>query len=681
MDPQQPQMQDAVPQQELPRSRKKWIIIGIIAIVVLVLIKLVIFNGTDQRKAFGMAEVSLTFSDCKEALKTGQLGGTDVNFDEVTVARQIFRDGNSEYLINKIPCRLRDVQSLFMDTGMGRSSYSMMEQGKIDKILSSHPEDRRAVFEEAAGITKFKFQKKEAIRKLEYTEINLVRVSDIIKEVKRQIHSLQRQASKARRYQALSAEIKFFDAQLSRYEFEKIQSSIQGLERSAEELRTKADDIRLEVEAGEGGITHLREQLTLAEDSRQEIFQKQRDLQSEIERQESRIRMNADRISEMEASIQVTEKQVDGARSRSIEFQSKLGGCRATLQRSNEELQLQVEKLEEAQRLFQEADRAEKECASVIQQLQGVLLRLEGGLANFRNQIATLEKYQKDIVLRIQKTGGERSIVLDEKQKLSQRLESLRTDAVREAEYQSQLLSSRVIEEQRILSEKTSRRDVLLQLQKTYEGYSEGAQALLRQRDEASKDANDRNRILGSLVNFIEVEPRFSIAIEAGLGQILQSIVVSEFQTVLGLVEKLRNQDLGGALFAIQEATFPSSSSSFHRDILEGAICWAEDVVCSQPSVAPLIKKLLADSVIIQDLAKAIELSKIHPGITFLTIDGDILNDHGILSAGSRKTSPLQLIGRRNEIISLEAAGKEDFFESSTFIAVGRLFLSESYSQ
>ncbi len=159
----------------------------------------VIFNGTDVRKPVGFAEVSLTFTDCSQEL--------GVDWHDVRVTRRVYRDGNSDYLLNKTLCRLKDIQSLFADTGVARSAYSMMEQGKIDLILSSRPEDRRTVFEEAAGITKYRTQKREALRKLEATEANLLRIGDIIKEVKRQIGSLQRQAGKARRYQ--SAPVRF----------------------------------------------------------------------------------------------------------------------------------------------------------------------------------------------------------------------------------------------------------------------------------------------------------------------------------------------------------------------------------------------------------------------------------------------------------------------------------------
>jgi chromosome segregation protein len=148
----------------------------------------VIFNGSDTRKPVGFAEVSLTFTDCAKELA--------VDWHDVRVTRRVYRDGNSEYFLNKTTCRLRDIQNLFADTGIARAAYSMMEQGKIDMVLSSRPEDRRAVFEEAAGITKYKTQKREALRKLEATEANLLRIGDVIKEVKRQIGSLQRQAAR-----------------------------------------------------------------------------------------------------------------------------------------------------------------------------------------------------------------------------------------------------------------------------------------------------------------------------------------------------------------------------------------------------------------------------------------------------------------------------------------------------
>src|SRR5574339_718855 len=214
----------------------------------------VIFNGTDGRKPLGMAEVSLTIGGVDE--EQLRAAGVEIAFNEVTVTRRVFRDGGSEYFINKTACRLKDIQQLFMSTGVGRTSYSIMAQGNITQILSSKPEDRRMVFEEAAGITKFKAQKKEALRKLEYTDQNLLRVADLVREVKRQIGSLQRQAGKARRYKQLSQELQHLDTQLARHQFDVFQTEIHERSTRAENLRndiekSSADVLRCEDEIAE----------------------------------------------------------------------------------------------------------------------------------------------------------------------------------------------------------------------------------------------------------------------------------------------------------------------------------------------------------------------------------------------------------------------------------------------
>src|SRR5260221_5254352 len=195
----------------------------------------IIFNGPDGRKPLGMAEVSLTIGGVDE--ENLHAAGVEMAYNEVTLTRRVFRDGGSEYFINKTPCRLKDIQQLFMGTGVGRTSYSIMAQGNITQILSSKPEDRRLIFEEAAGITKYKAQKKEALRKLEYTEQNLVRLEDLFLEVKSQIGSLQRQAGKARRHKQISQELQHLDTQLARHQFDVLQTEIREREASIERLR------------------------------------------------------------------------------------------------------------------------------------------------------------------------------------------------------------------------------------------------------------------------------------------------------------------------------------------------------------------------------------------------------------------------------------------------------------
>src|SRR5437773_2332059 len=265
----------------------------------------VIFNGTDTRKPVGLAEVSLTFSDCETEL--------GIDWHDVRVTRRVYRDGNSEYLLNKTPCRLRDIQNLFADTGVARAAYSMMEQGKIDMILSSRPEDRRAVFEEAAGITKYKSQKREALRKLEATEANLLRIGDVIKEVKRQIGSLQRQAGKARRYQALHADLRVIESHYSRKQLDVLEGDLSDCHKEIERLTQSEAAKREKIDNSENALTEERRALDKIDieiaDSRAEVQR----LESEIAAHRSRIEFNRLRAEEFTELVERAQRDIGNA--------------------------------------------------------------------------------------------------------------------------------------------------------------------------------------------------------------------------------------------------------------------------------------------------------------------------------------------------------------------------------
>ncbi len=259
----------------------------------------VIFSGTDGRKPLGMAEVSLTIGGVDgEHLHAA---GVEMAYSEVTLTRRVFRDGVSEYFINKTPCRLRDIQQLFMGTGVGRTSYSILAQGNITQILSSKPEERRMIFEEAAGITKYKAQKKEALRKLEYTEQNLLRVADLVREVKRQIGSLQRQAGKARRYRQLSQGLQHLDTQLARHQFDLLQAEIDERQTAAEQLRNEIEASSATMLRCEDEITDLRQRLAELERQIGALQQRGLELKGEADRHESRIQFNEERLREFAA--------------------------------------------------------------------------------------------------------------------------------------------------------------------------------------------------------------------------------------------------------------------------------------------------------------------------------------------------------------------------------------------
>jgi chromosome segregation protein len=366
----------------------------------------VIFNGTDGRKPMGMGEVSLTLGGVGE--ENLRAAGVEVSYDEVTLTRRIFRDGGSEYFLNRTPCRLKDIQQLFMGTGIGRTSYSILAQGHITQILSSKPEDRRMIFEEAAGITKFKSQKKESLRKLEYTEQNLLRVADLIREVKRQIGSLQRQAGKAKRYKQISQELQHLDTQLARHQFDVLQSEISEKNSAVEKLRNEIEQGSSDVLRFENEIAQLRERLSELEHEVAAQQQRGLELKGEIERHESRIHFNGERLREIADQNSKALNEITQAEER----------CRA----AQEESAAISEKLSGAEKALAEHKLALERKQFVLGEIENDLKRLQGDLrdaqaaafgvaqdlSRIRNEITALDLQKQGNVVRLEKLSAEK---------------------------------------------------------------------------------------------------------------------------------------------------------------------------------------------------------------------------------------------------------------------------------
>ena len=304
----------------------------------------VVFNGTDTRKPLGLAEVSITFADCEKEL------GTD--YHEVTITRRVYRDGSGEYLINKQPSRLKDVQHLFMGTGIGTSSYSVMAQGQIDAILSSKPEDRRAVFEEAAGITKFKADRKEALRKIEQTEQNLLREADVLREMKRQIASLQRQVGKAQKYKELRDQLRGLDIYVSR---QKIHSFDQELEQNAlnrNEIEKAIAEAQEVVAEAEQSAQDLHQQVHALEDRLQQLAAEQASAEGAYQRSREVIGVNATRVEEYRSYIARDRAEIEGSRRvlAEVQMQSESLGQKTRL--LNDSLEAARESLALAEKEF-----------------------------------------------------------------------------------------------------------------------------------------------------------------------------------------------------------------------------------------------------------------------------------------------------------------------------------------
>jgi len=380
----------------------------------------VIFNGTDGRKPLGMAEVSLTVGGVDE--ENLKASGVEIAYNEVTLTRRVFRDGGSEYFLNKTPCRLKDIQQLFMGTGVGRTSYSIMAQGNITQILSSKPEDRRLVFEEAAGITRFKAQKREALRKLETTEQNLLRVADLIREVKRQIGSLQRQAGKARRYRQYMQELQHLETQLARHQYDALVAEIAQRRTQAEALRNEFEGCANSVLQTETEIAQLRESLVGLEHEISQAQQRGLQLKAEVERHESQIHYNEERIREMAAQHEKSLADIAQSDERRVASEKELEDVRARLEASETRLVSLRDEMRargEAMTAVESQLRGHQEA---LRQAQNEVFGAGQQLSRVRNEITSLDLQTQGNSVRMEKLSTEKVQLEEERVGLEQRL-------------------------------------------------------------------------------------------------------------------------------------------------------------------------------------------------------------------------------------------------------------------
>lgn len=530
----------------------------------------VIFNGTDGRKPLGMAEVSLTIGGVDQ--ENLRAAGVEVAYNEVTVTRRVFRDGGSEYFINKTGCRLKDIQQLFMGTGVGRTSYSIMAQGNITQILSSKPEDRRLIFEEAAGITKYKAQKKEALRKLEHTEQNLLRVADLVREVKRQIGSLQRQAGKARRYKQISTELQHLDTQLARHQYDVLTCDIRERELTADNLRDEIERTSASVMKSEDEISQLRGRLSELEHEIGLLQQRGLELKGESDRHESRINFNEERLRELEAQNAKALGDLTQAEERKLVAEQELSVVTEQLAAAEASLQEQKETLAERQNALRGVEDDLRRQQEALRQAQSAVFSAAQDLARARNEINALDLQKQGNVVRLEKLSAEKIQLEEERVRLETRLQEFAADveaekldvatqrgSVEERQQRLKQIQEELTRTARELdqllqkqAEKRSRLNVLEQLQSDHEGFSAGSLAALKQ----SQD------VLGSLADRIRVPNQFVAAIETALGHHLQLVLTHQPGTAQQILADLNANKRGRASIAALSLTEPRESQA-----------------------------------------------------------------------------------------------------------------------
>ncbi len=628
----------------------------------------VIFNGSENRKPLGMAEVSLTFGDCEGTLQT--------EYNEITITRRLFRDGSSEYEINKQPCRLRDIQQTFMDTGIGRSSYSIMEQGKIDLILSARPEDRRAIFEEAAGITRYKSQRKEALRKLEHAEANSTILDTQIQEVSRQLGSLQRQASKAKRYQELLEELKGLELKLGKHQFDEIQLELSQYQAQLLDSSSQQTSFEQQIEGQEAGLNQVRLEVEELERSIAGL----RDLQ------------NNHRITQ-EKAIQ----RIQNNESRIVEYQQLQEQAQVELASVDEKIRIQEEslqhlgtQLEELQFIVQNTESAcvekEESFRTIDQKRQTIdlqrsaklesLNQLQNKLHLIREQTAALELQQRNFLFRLENLKTEQGL-LDQRHQANEARRLEVETLLRSTEENLQSLKSRrsSISEslQSIQGEFKGAQQLLDQSKKAFHSKEAQKSALSEIVQKRSKVSPDLQQVLtdiqtsefslqlsGLLSDHFQVHSGFEKAISLLLGENAQALILENLDQAQPLIQSLHSREMKQVTLALRNISRPYTTTLLHES--SHALLKIE----AHTEILPLLKSLLEYSFVTESIDEALALKQRYPEATIATVHGDLITAQGFIKVGCHDAATYDLFLRQNEIrvIDLELNDLRVHFEA-----------------
>ena len=620
----------------------------------------VIFEGADTRKAAQFSEVALLLTDCEK-----QLGS---EFHEIEITRRVARDGAGEYYFNGQPCRLKDIHKLFMDTGVGRTSYSIMAQGQIDQILSSKPEERRVVFEEAAGISKYKSQRREAMAKLTLTEQNLARVSDVINEVARQIGTLKRQAAKAMRFKRLSFRLRQLALAHGGFQHHQLSAVLGDLDGRVAALRTAAETRRALLEENSGSLEEnkaARSSLNQrVQDAQQSVF----DLRTQKEQAENQAQMaqvkragleerivsSTDDLAELEMQLRELASQVDtGAQDKQMQL-SMLGSSDAVFQDRNRELAITEGEMTKAEqqlnqdkfRLLQlesavARHRTESSSLEVdARTSQNKFDQLSSELAQLREAVEAAMQALNDVRARVEEARVEQSRSNNEAQAAQAALQAA-THAFREAQRKLQDID-------RSLAQKTARLKLLQQLQEKWEGFGEGAKALLQGRMAATLCDQKFTPITQGL----EMRPEYSKALEALLGASVEAITVSDLATARKILAQLEGEQIGSVCLQVADFTGAPTESALPPGLRPASEAVA-NLDPTHPAASVLSACYLAD-----DLGAFLEYWKANPSFSFLmvaTAKGDLVDRRGLIFGGYHKKPANSIVQRE---VDLRETGK-----------------------
>jgi len=612
----------------------------------------VIFNGSVGRKPLGIAEVSLTLSNPENFLP--------LEYSEVTITRRVFRSGESEYFINRTPCRLRDIKELFMDTGIGTEAYSLIGQGKIDLVLSSKPDDRRYLFEEVAGITRYKERKRTALRKLEATEQNLIRVSDIVSEVKRQIGSLKRQVRKAERYQETFEGLKELEIKSALAEWSRMKEEEALSLEEAKRVKDEREKLSANLSEGDSRLEELRIKLLDLEKVLMERQEKSKELTAIINQTESHVLLLRERREGLSRDKKRAGGELGNIEEKLSQLQKEIKEKEAELSRLSQEREEREAKVEEGKKSLDEISRSIEKEERETEENKATVVEIVSREAKVKNNLAGLKVTLENLSARKRRLKVVEEQGRIEKEKVEERVKVLSTSLEekralleemkreqaklqdRIAAFHSQLsvLRDKLNSQRDELVASSSRLDFLQDLKRRFEGYQAGVKAVLQNRERFPG-------VRGTVADLIDFPAELEMALEAALGGSVQNIVIETAGAAEEFIIYLREERKGRATFLPLDSlrgyeNFPMESVVRW----EGVVGTAFNLVKFDPVYKEVFSCLLGRTVVVEDLGKAKSIvqslqeksssSGIGSSLDLVTLKGELISWRGVVSGGSK---------------------------------------------
>lgn len=624
----------------------------------------IIFSGADGRKPLGMAEVSLTFSN-----EDGSAPIEYQEFSEITITRRLYRSGESEFLINRTPCRLRDIIDLFLDTGIGVNGYSIVEQGQVEHLINANPQERRFLIEEAGGIAKYKERKRLALMKMEATQQNLLRIQDIISEVKRQIVTLERQVKRAEEYKAMRKEIREIELRFALQDYGELSEKGEAARGYLKALREREAVISAQMAEKEASIEGMKLRSLEEEEKLRALLQEIYELNQRIQKIEHEVEFfRREREALQRQASQMSEEIGKGLQLWRETRRERRGAEQAKRELEKERIELE-EIVKEWEVLYNEFKGTFQEVSEQLEAEKGRLIDLLTRITSLRNRQSHLLERKEDLQKRIRSQEKEseevnegllrlgenlsqverereinlsiRSALQEEKEKWTGELEQLKgIHQVRQSE--------RMELEERLRQDR-SRYLSLRELQENYEGFERGVRSLLLNKRE---DQERWSRILGVVADLLEPDPLYEVALEVVLGQRLQCLLVEDEEEAIHAIRFLKEGSLGRGSFipsGISDRTYERTTSNSE----DGPVPLMQFVKVKEGCSA--IAELLIGRVgVVDQLEKALQWMK--QGVPFdilVTLEGEMVERTGVISGGSRDQG-LGILERKRQIRELE---------------------------